>query len=65
MKRAHRFLAAVMASLLMMLGAACGSPDPTPTSIPTPTPIAPADPTPTLSAADLFQVEWEALIAAA
>ena len=63
MKRTHLLLAAVMASVLMMLVAACGSPDPTATSIPTPS--APADPTPTLSEADLFQVEWDALIAAA
>ena len=65
MKRTRLLLAAVTASLLIALAAGCGSPDPTPTAIPTPTPIAPADPTPTLSAADLFQVEWDALIAAA
>lgn len=69
MKRTQVFLAAVMASVLMMLAAGCGGPDPTPTSAPTATPLAPGDPTPTPtatpSAADLFQVEWDALIVAA
>ncbi len=62
-------LAALLAVLASVL-AACGA-DPTPTPVPTstPVPLAAGEPTPTPTAtpdaAALFQVEWDALIAAA
>ncbi len=56
-------LLVLVASIALFL-AACGA-DPTATPEPTATPLTPAEPTPTLDAAGLFQVEWDALIAAA
>ncbi len=62
-------LAALLAVLAFVL-AACGG-DPTPTPVPTSTPVPLAAGEPTLTptatpdAAALFQVEWDALIAAA
>lgn len=62
-------LTALIAVLVFVL-AACGG-DPTPTPVPTSTPTPPqqaeatAEPTATPDAAALFQVEWDALIAAA
>lgn len=59
MKRMYAVPLAILASLFLMLAAACGSPDPTAT----PT-ISPGDATPT-AAPTGFQAEWDALIAAA
>ena len=59
MKRTYVFPLAVLASVFLMLAAACGSPDPTSTPIP-----AAGDPTPT-AAPTGFQAEWDALIVAA
>ncbi|MCH8847544.1 MAG: extracellular solute-binding protein [Chloroflexi bacterium] len=61
---------ALIGSVMMLVLAACGQEDPTATPVPTatstPVPGAPTpEPTPTPSAAELFQVEWDALIAAA
>ena len=60
---------AVLVAVFATVLAACGG-DPTPTPVPTSTPTpqqagATAEPTATPDAAALFQVEWEALIAAA
>ena len=60
-----------MAGLLLLtlivavLAAACGQEDPTATAVPTATstPVPGATPTPTPSAEELFQVEWDQLIA--
>lgn len=52
--------------LVLFLAAACGSdPTPTATSAPTPTPPPGATPTPMPTAQELFEQEWELLVAAA
>lgn len=64
---------ALLASVILLVLAACGGDDPTatPTATAAPTPTATtaaaatATPTPTPSAEEIFQAEWEALIAAA
>ena len=60
--------AVVLFLLLPLVLSACGAdptPTPAPTATPSPTPPAEATATPTPDAAALFQVEWDALIAAA
>ena len=56
---------ALIALAMALVLAACGQEDPTSTPAPTPTSPPAEEPTPTLDAAAAFQVEWDALIAAA
>ena len=59
---------ALTASAMVLVLAACGQADPTATPVPAATPTSPAqadEPTPTPDPAAAFQVEWDALIAAA
>lgn len=61
---------ALIASVMVLVLAACGQEDPTATPVPTATPTSPPQaeepaPTPTPDAAAAFQAEWDALIAAA
>ena len=57
--------AGVIAALLTLGLAACGSPDPTPTSAPTATPPPGATPTSTPTEEELFEQQWQELIAQA
>ena len=61
---------ALIASVMVLVLAACGQEDPTATPVPTATPTSPPgaeepEPTATPDAAALFQVEWDELIKAA
>ena len=67
MRAQLRVVIGLLGLLLFVIGiAACGSdPTATPTSAPTATPVPDATATPTPSAMELFQIEWDELVAAA